>query len=247
MQVARVAGAEWPYVDSNAAGPVLVVLPGSVGTCEMFFKQIAALGGEMRVVSVGYPAEPDAARLADGLAGFLDAVGLDRASVLGSSFGGYWAQFFALRHPQRLETLFLGNAFIEPGELFANPLFAPDWVLGTSAADLQRHWHARVQAAPESELRTLQLAMLTGRQSAENLKARFVGVIKARQCPNLSIPASRMVIIDCEDDPIIPPRTRNAVAGRFAGAQRHTLSFGGHYPHILNPESYNRILRERLL
>lgn len=90
---ATIAGEVWPYIDTRAEGPVLVMLPGSVGTCEMFYKQIAALGERVRIISVSYPAVADPARLADGLAGLLDHLGLPRASVLGSSFGGIGRSF----------------------------------------------------------------------------------------------------------------------------------------------------------
>jgi len=236
----------WPCIDTKADGPALVMLPGSVGTCEMFFKQIAALGGDLRLISISYPAEPDPARLADGLAALLDRMGIQRASVLGSSFGGYWAQFFALRHGDRVDTLFLGNTFVTPGELFLNPLFAPDFVKSRDAAALQAVWRSRVEQAPASELRDIQLAMLAGRQSAENLKARFIGVVNATPCPPLPVPDSRVIVIDCADDPIIPPASREAVCARYPRAKHHSLEFGGHYPHILNPQGYNRIITEHL-
>jgi maspardin len=246
IATATIAGEAWPYIDTRADGPALVMLPGSVGTCEMFFKQIAALGGRLRIVSVSYPAEPDPSRLADGLAGLMDHLGLSRASVLGSSFGGYWAQFFALRHPDRIEHLFLGNIFVTPEELFANPLFDPAFIAATSASDLQTTWRKRVEQAPDSELKAIQLAMLSGRQSAENLKARFVGVAAATLCPPLPIPHERISIIDCADDPIIPPQSRQAVRDHYAGAHLHTLKSGGHYPHILNPQAYDAVITGRL-
>lgn len=246
IRTADVAGHAWPYIDTRGDGPTLVLLPGSVGTCEMFYKQIAALGRDLRLISVSYPALSNPEQLADGLAGLLDHLGIDRASVLGSSFGGYWAQFFGLRHPARVETLFLGNTFITAEELFANPLFNPDWIRGTAAADMQTFWRDRVTQAPDSELKAIQLDMLSGRQDAENLKSRFVGVIEARTCPPIGVPPSNIVIIDCADDPIIPPASRQAVADRFASATRITLPFGGHYPHILNAEAYNAAITRRL-
>jgi maspardin len=242
-----VAGVEWPHIDTGGSGPVLVMLPGSVGTCEMFFKQIAALRQAVRVVSVSYPAEPNPEKLADGLAGLMAALEIERASVLGSSFGGYWAQFFALRHAAMVETLFLGNIFVTPDELFANPMFAPDFVRGHSAADLQKVWRERVAQAPDSELKQIQTDMLGGRQSAENLKARFLGVIDAKLCPPLPLPSSRIVVIDCADDPIIPPASRQAVRDRYRGAQIDTLPTGGHYPHILNPNAYDAAILRRLM
>jgi pimeloyl-ACP methyl ester carboxylesterase len=243
---ATVEGELWPYIDTQADGPALIMLPGSVGTCEMFFKQIDALGHRLRIVSVSYPALSDPSQLADGLAGLMDRLGLARASVLGSSFGGYWAQFFALRYPDRLDHLFLGNIFVTPAELFSNPIFDPAFIAATSATDLQATWRRRVEQAPDSELRSIQLAMLSGRQSADNLKARFVGVAAAKLCPPLPIPHKRITVIDCEDDPIIPPASRQAVREHYAGADLQTLQTGGHYPHILNPNAYNAAIASRL-
>lgn len=243
---ATIAGEVWPYIDTRADGPALLMLPGSVGTCEMFYKQIAALGQKVRIVSVGYPAISDPSRLADGLAGLMDHLRLSRASVLGSSFGGYWAQFFALRHAGRLDHLFLGNIFVTPDELFSNPLFDPAFVAATDAKKLQATWRQRVEQAPDSELKAIQLAMLSGRQSADNLKARFEGVAAAALCPPLPIPPERVTVIDCEDDPIIPPRSQQAVRDRYAGAHHCTLQTGGHYPHILNPQAYNAVITGRL-
>lgn len=246
IESATVAGEVWPYIDTRSEGPALIMLPGSVGTCEMFFKQIGTLGRALRIISVHYPALPDPADLADGLAALMDHLALRRASVLGSSFGGYWAQFFALRHADRLDHLFLGNIFLTPAELFANPLFDPAFIAATSATDLQAAWRNRVEQAPDSELKTIQLAMLSGRQSADNLKARFVGVAAATPCPPLPVPRERITVIDCDDDPIIPPRSRQEVRDRYAGAHLQTLKSGGHYPHILNPQAYNETITRRL-
>lgn len=246
IAIATIRGEDWPHIDTGGDGPALVMLPGSVGTCEMFFKQVATLGRDLRVISVSYPALSDPCRLADGLAGLLDHLRLDHAHILGSSFGGYWAQFFALRHPHRVETLFLGNTFVSPHELFRNPLFAPDFIRSSAAAELQAVWRDRVAQAPASELKAIQLDMLSGRQSAENLKARFTGVVDAVPCSPLPIPHSRIVVIDCADDPIIPPASRRAVAEAYPGAAHHTLGSGGHYPHILNQAAYDRIILTHL-
>jgi pimeloyl-ACP methyl ester carboxylesterase len=246
MRTAEIADRVWPFIDTGGKGPILVLLPGSVGTCEIFFKQIAALGEAFRIIALSYPAEPDPACLADGLVGLLDFLKIQRASVLGSSFGGYWAQFVVLHHSPRVEKLFLGNIFVSPEQLFANPLFAPEWVRNTPAPLMQQTWRQRVEQAPDSEIKRLQLDMLSGRQNAENLKARFLGVTAARLCPPLPIASSQIIVIDCADDPIIPPASRQAVRDRYAGATQHTLQFGGHYPHILNDGAYNAIIRQHL-
>lgn len=242
IRMRPIDGRVWRYIDTGGQAPALVLLPGAVGICEMFFKQVATFAQHLRVIAVTYPGEPDAARLADGLAGLLDSIGLERASVLGSSFGGYWAQWFALRHAPRLQTLVLGNTFVTPDELFGHPLFDPAFIRGSSPEALQRVWRERVGQAPASELQTIQLDMLSGRQTAEDLKARFLGVITARPYPPLPIADTRIVVIDCADDPIIPPASRAAVRDRYPDAAHHTLTRGGHYPHILNTEAYNAVI-----
>jgi len=37
IRIAQVGGIAWPYIDTGGSGPALLMLPGSVGTCEMFF------------------------------------------------------------------------------------------------------------------------------------------------------------------------------------------------------------------
>lgn len=246
IKVVRAGGYEWPLVDTGGGGPALVMLPGSVGTCEMFFKQIESLAAPMRIISISYPAEPDPEKLADGLAALMAELNLSCASVLGSSFGSYWVQFFALRHSRLVNTLFLGNGFVTPEDLAKNPLFDPAWVRQADPAEIQNEWREKVAQAPDSELKRIQLDMLSGRQSAENLKSRFLGVISARVCPRLPVDPERIVIIDCEDDPLISPRSRQAVRDHYAGATVCGLTTGGHYPHILNQTAYDDIIRQRL-
>jgi maspardin len=142
--------------------------------------------------------------------------------------------------------LFLGNIFVDPKPLFANPLFAPDFVRTKSATELQLTWRKRLAQAPEGELKHIQTNMLTWRQSADNLKGRFLGVIDAKPCPALPISNERIVVIDCADDPIIPLAARQEVHARYAGAEINTLPYGGHYPHILNAEAYNDVIQRRL-
>jgi pimeloyl-ACP methyl ester carboxylesterase len=96
----RAGGQTWGVIETKAApgAPVLVMLPGTLGTAEIFWNQIAALTGRVRVVSVTYPAVGSILKLADGLAALFDQLSIAKASVVGSSLGGYLAQWFAARH-----------------------------------------------------------------------------------------------------------------------------------------------------
>lgn len=246
IMIVSAGGYDWPLVDTGGRGPTLIMLPGAVGTCEMFFKQLKALGDSIRIISISYPAESSPEKLADGLAALMSKLDIPHASVLGSSFGSYWAQFLALRHSTLIDTLFLGNSFVTADELITNPLFDPNWVRHTDAVEIQLRWKEQIELAPTSELKSIQLDMLSGRQSPENLKSRFLGVIAARTSPRLSLDPKRIVIIDTEDDPLISARSRQAVRDQYSGAVVFELNAGGHYPHILNQTAYDDIIRQML-
>ena len=62
----------------------------------------------------------------DDLAALLEALGVARADLYGDSYGTYFAQVFALRHPQRLRSLVLDGAYPLAGNDYAwYPHYAP--------------------------------------------------------------------------------------------------------------------------
>ena len=239
-------GVEWKYIDTSGARPVIIMLPGAQGTEEMFFGQILGLRDHARLISVWYPAIAEAAELADGLAHLLDALGAGQVNLLGSSFGGYVAQIFASKHPDKVRALVVANSFVDPGPAQAKGRPA-DEVRALPAEDVQGGMLSRIKDQPDSPLKDLLLDQMESRQDAENLKARVLGIALASPVPELPLTADQVTVIDCEDDPIISPEMREAVRERYAASTIHTLPSGGHYPYVLNADRYNQILKEQLL
>jgi pimeloyl-ACP methyl ester carboxylesterase len=238
----QVDGFTWRWIDTAAAGPSVVLLPGSVGDGAMYVRTLLSLGERLRLIAVTYPELTDAPALANGLKAVFDHLGLPASVVVGSSFAAWWGQFFALRHPELVRKLVIGNGFTDASDLADNPLFDPEWVGKVAPQELHAQWVQRVQAAPVAPLQQLQKLMLTERQSAANLHARFLGVTRAQACPPLSLPERDVVVLDCEDDPLIPPVARDRLRRRYPGAQHVRLPHGGHYPHVLNAEAYESTL-----
>ena len=103
------------YAEAGEGPPVLMV-HGSGGGFDQgiaFGKDLAANG--MRVIAMsrfGYlrtplPADASSAAQADAHACLLDALGIERAAVVGASAGAPSATELALRHPDRVESLVL--------------------------------------------------------------------------------------------------------------------------------------------
>jgi pimeloyl-ACP methyl ester carboxylesterase len=94
-------------------GPLLVSLPGLDGTGELFYKQAPGLAERYSVVLTRLPDEGGFTYrdLADDVAGIIRELGRERAVVVGESFGGTVALWFALLHPDMVERLVIINSF----------------------------------------------------------------------------------------------------------------------------------------
>lgn len=235
-------GHGWRWLDTAGHGPAVILLPGSVGDGAMFVRTLLSLGERLRLIAVTYPALPGAEELADGLKTVCEHLGLPGAVVAGSSFAAWWAQYFALRHPEQVRKLVIGNGFTDASDLAADPMFSPAWVRSVSPQQLHAAWLERVRSAPASPLQQLQWLMLSERQSPENLHARFLGVTAARACAPLPLADGAVTVLDCDDDPLIPPAARERLRARYPKSQHLRLPTGGHYPHLLNPERYESLL-----
>lgn len=109
------------HVERAGRGAPLLLLHGFTGSAETWASLADALGDDVATIAVDLPghgrssapADPARyaiARTADDLARVLDALGVERAAVLGYSMGGRVALRFALRHPDRVSALVLESA-----------------------------------------------------------------------------------------------------------------------------------------
>lgn len=99
----------WGVIDTGGAGPVLLLLPGTLGRADVFFQQIEALAPRLRVIAVSHPASGGLGDWVGDLVALMDRRGVGQAAVLGSSLGGYMAQALAGWHPERVSHLFAAN------------------------------------------------------------------------------------------------------------------------------------------
>ncbi len=109
---------EVSYIDVGT-GPVALFVHGLATSAYLWRNVIEPLAGQRRCLAIDLPghgqspvtAEQDVsiAALAQLIADFCDALGLDRVDLVANDTGGAVAQVFAARNPQRLATLTLTN------------------------------------------------------------------------------------------------------------------------------------------
>jgi pimeloyl-ACP methyl ester carboxylesterase len=105
---------------SRGAGPPLVLTHGFLCDSRVWRRQLEDLSDQFTVVAWDAPGAggssdpPDTFRLAHwagALASFLDGIGIERAHVLGLSWGGLLAQEFYRQQPARVRTLILADTY----------------------------------------------------------------------------------------------------------------------------------------
>ena len=112
MPMIELNGATLAY-DDLGDGTAVVLLHAGIADRRMWRGQLAALAGRHRVLNLdlrGYgesnlPESPFAHH--DDVVGLLDALGIERAALVGCSFGGSVAIDTALAHPDRVAALAL--------------------------------------------------------------------------------------------------------------------------------------------
>jgi pimeloyl-ACP methyl ester carboxylesterase len=117
----------------EGSGDVLLLLHGFTGSKLDFHDQIGWFTDRHRVLAPdqrGHGESTNLGRadaysidvLVDDLAGFLDAIDVERCHLLGHSMGGMVAMRFALKHSDRLKSLILMDTAAEPLTIFPQAL-----------------------------------------------------------------------------------------------------------------------------
>src|SRR5579864_5071874 len=135
MERARINGIEIAY-ELRGAGTPIVMIHGAQGDQTMFARMASDFAGSYQVLTFdqrgsGLSEKPDMpysiAMLSDDTAALMDHLGITSAPIIGVSMGGMIAQEFALRHPQKTQSLILGcttpggpNAVRRDGAALAN-------------------------------------------------------------------------------------------------------------------------------
>jgi pimeloyl-ACP methyl ester carboxylesterase len=113
------SGRQAHVIEAGAGDPLVMMHPG--GTSALLFLPLIERLTGLRVIAVDRPgfglSDPidftrDSFRteVVTWMSHVLDALGLERTALLGSSMGGAWALWYALEHPGRIQRLVLAGA-----------------------------------------------------------------------------------------------------------------------------------------
>jgi 3-oxoadipate enol-lactonase len=260
MPTAKVNGVEL-YYEEHGAGEPLVLVPGFGTGLWIWYRQIPSLAEHFRVIAFDprgvarsdKPDEPMSMRgYADDVAALLEALNVERAHVLGASFGGFVAQEFALAEPKRTRGLVLcctsfgGPRHCPPAPetlraiastkgLNTEERVRENLLLAFSHAFVAEHadeverviaLRAENEVPEYAYLRQLQAAM------AFNAEERVANI----KAPTL--------VITGDADVIVPRENSSNLAAKIPGAKLRVIEGGSHTFFIERPEEFNSAVIE---
>lgn len=239
----------------------LVLVPGVGGPRETFYHQVEAFSADRDVIATSLNAtqaegvEPIDSAARDVLA-VLDALGLERADVLGASFGSCATARLVEIAPARVRR----QVWVAPPVIHHaawRAAFGPGWLVGGAMMKFSPERYrgeivklivARRAYSPEPDLSELELNLLAGRVTDTELGPFFRRVSGLRDWDwrRLVAPSPRpaLVVQGAREHAVTPLDVRRAweqLSGRPVA-----VTGGTHMPYLSFPVDFNRLVHEWL-
>ncbi len=253
------------YYEIHGEGPNLALIEGLGYDCWMWYRQIPDFAAHFRLLvydnrGVGRSDAPPGPysheENASDLAALLDHLGWVRTHVLGVSMGGFIAQQFALRHPERVNRLVLAATG------FGGPNMSPVPPEAVAAMTPDSSWSA------EERIRRAMPIAFSARSWTETHREEFDHIVRLRleypQPPHGAIAqlmagvtfnveaklgkiAAPTLVLAGDEDHVVPPRNAQLLAGALPNGRLDMLEGCGHVLNIECPERFNRAVIHFLL
>ena len=251
--------------DPNA--PTLIFLHGTGGHAEAYIRNLAAHAKHFNTYAVdmlghGYTGKPDydyeVPLYVKHLNGFLDAIGVQKASFSGESLGGWIASQFAAAHPDRVERLVLNTA-------------GGDKIIPEALAKIRELTMAAVNDPNSERLRArLEWLMYDKSMVHDDLVASRRHIYEQKDMPramahilSMHTPEARLkyalkpeqwakvthptLVLWTSHDPTATVEIGRNLAGMLPNSQFVVMQDCGHWPQFEDPETFNRIHIDFLL
>lgn len=248
----NIKGVEWRYVTGGRGEKTLLLFHGAVGGAETMRWLASAFEDEYRTITPTVADVSTLGEVCDAASAILDREHVGRAVVFGGSFGGLVAQaFFHRRRAQVQDLVLLSTGSPSPAvgarakwmnaltRLLPFPL-----VRGMMRLEISRHLDAPVP--PEQAARVAEFRQRLGHYFEHTLTKRTLLSRVAlsaefnrneRYAPEDSAGwPGRVLVIESDDDPMLPPEERRRLRETYPGALVCTFAGAGHMIPLLRLE-----------
>jgi pimeloyl-ACP methyl ester carboxylesterase len=254
----EIYGQKIHYLEAGSFGPQVILLHGLGGYATNWAQTIPALASKYHVyapdqIGFGQSDKPivnyRVATLVEFLDQFYQKLGIEKATLVGNSFGGWAAAAFAIAHPQKVDKLVLVSAAGYSGKGYSRverlkelyPAFNP-----STTADMKRLFElifydkamsddAIVVSAFTQKLKTGDGYTINSFMDSILRGEDFIDdKVKMIKAPTL--------VIWGRDDKLNPLAMAEAFAQDISGAQKVIIEQCGHVPQIEKAPAFNGAL-----
>lgn len=238
-----------PYLEGGQGEPLLMV-HGFTANKDTFNDAARVLTQHYRVISVDLPGFGEATRdpkrdygmaaQAEFLRAFIQAKGLKKPHIAGSSMGGGIVAALALQHPEEVASVWLLDAAATQ-DMTTSPLIQKfrakgEFPLLTSTLEEQRvkfsMLFTKVPFMPHSVEVALNEAAARDREHYKRILTTLLSTKTVEQYPPVNVPA---FIVFGENDQIVPPASAEALGRTFVHHEVRIMPGIGHVPMMEAP------------
>jgi 4,5:9,10-diseco-3-hydroxy-5,9,17-trioxoandrosta-1(10),2-diene-4-oate hydrolase len=267
----RVGSLQARYWAEGNLGTPVILIHGLGGYVESWRRNILPLSSQHRVFAVDLPGFGQSDRLRDGaynlqtyvqfISEFLEALGLERAHIVGHSLGGCISLQFTFTYPEMVDRLVLVSSGGLGREMTPLLRLACLPVLGEiltgpsrmgSRLFLEAIVNDKALIGDEDVQIDYELSKLPGMQQALLMTLRTLGSVFGQKpsfyepiLEKLATITQPTLVIWGRQDSIVPVSHAD-VARRIPNSQVQILERCSHYPQFEHPQEFNQLLQEFL-
>lgn len=247
-QQLEIDGQTWEYVHFGQGEQAILFLHGMTGSYDIWWQVMEEVADDYQVISVTYPPVDSLDGMAQGILAILLEEEVKLVHLVGSSLGGYFAQYLVAEYPEMVETAVFANTFppndiiVEENKTLGGLLpVIPEWaIMNVLKSNTENDLYP---AAGNSELvRAFVLEQAYGRMSKAQFMARYHAVIDPFAAPDPAADGIPVMIIEADNDPLVAQPLREMLKATYPEAAVHTLHAAGHFPYLNEPEMYTQLL-----
>jgi pimeloyl-ACP methyl ester carboxylesterase len=239
---------EWSYLTGGEGDVPLVLLSGALAIPDISWTTIAGMAKLRRVIVPAYPPVPTMDALAEGIAAILEREGVEQVDVMGGSYGGFVAQVFVRRYPERVRSLVLSHTqppYAESASRMRTFARLLRWMpMGWVRRLLRRMFRSMM---PEWSDETACLLAIYNELIAYALSKKDVVAIVTRMADfsahvytpeDLADWPGEALLLYGEDDRATPPEVRERLDSLYPCCQTHLFEGTGHTTSVTRHAEY---------
>jgi pimeloyl-ACP methyl ester carboxylesterase len=255
----NINGVEWEYETAGRGREAMLLFHGAVGGAETMRALAEGFAGEFRTITPTVADVDTLEEVCDAASAMLDREHVARAHVFGGSFGGLVAQAFLKRRPAQVETVTLLSTGAPDRKTGARTSRMTKVVrllpfpLTRALMKMEMSRHLSTPAPPEAAARVAESKRrleeyfdrkLTKRTLLSRIAISLDFNLNETYAPeDHAAWPGRVLIIESDDDPMIPAAERRRLRDTYPRAMVCTFTGAGHMVTLLQPEALTEVVK----